>query len=30
MWVPGGLVNLLAMTVVFFVWAHKEQGERQD
>ena len=21
----GGLVNLLAMTVVFFVWANKEQ-----
>ena len=25
MWVPGGLVMLIAMTVVFFVWAHKEK-----
>jgi cytochrome c oxidase assembly factor CtaG len=24
MWVPGGLVNLVAMTIVFFVWAHRE------
>lgn len=25
MWVPGGLVNLLAISAVFFVWAGKEQ-----
>lgn len=27
MWVPGGLVNLIAMTAVFFVWA-KSEGAR--
>jgi cytochrome c oxidase assembly factor CtaG len=25
MWVAGGTIWLLAMTVIFFVWAHKEQ-----
>jgi cytochrome c oxidase assembly factor CtaG len=25
MWVPGGIINYLAMTICFFVWAHKEQ-----
>lgn len=25
MWVPGGFVMLIAMTAVFFVWAHREQ-----
>ncbi len=25
MWVPGGFVNYLAMTIVFFVWAKQEQ-----
>lgn len=24
MWVPGGFIMLISMTVVFFVWAHKE------
>ena len=28
MWVPGGLVMLIAMTAVFFVWARRE--ERKD
>lgn len=26
MWVPGGIIMLVAMTVVFFVWAAREQA----
>lgn len=25
MWVPGGFINLIALTAVFFVWAHREE-----
>lgn len=25
MWVPGGFIHFLAMTICFFVWASKEQ-----
>ncbi|MGE0174860.1 MAG: cytochrome c oxidase assembly protein [Oligoflexales bacterium] len=25
MWVPGGTIYLIATTVIFFVWAHREQ-----
>lgn len=30
MWVPGGFINYLAMTVTFFVWAHKEQTKDRE
>ena len=31
MWVPGGMIWFLAMTAVFFVWAHREQEkDRKD
>ncbi|NRA63492.1 MAG: cytochrome c oxidase assembly protein [Pseudobacteriovorax sp.] len=29
MWVPGGLIMLIAMTAVFFVWANKEEKKDQ-
>jgi len=30
MWVPGEFLNLLAMTAIFFVWAHREQSKDKE
>ncbi|SMF20891.1 cytochrome c oxidase assembly protein [Pseudobacteriovorax antillogorgiicola] len=29
MWIPGGFIMLIAMTVVFFVWAHREKQKEE-
>lgn len=29
MWVPGGIIHVLAMTIVFFVWVGREQRKDQ-
>jgi putative membrane protein len=30
MWVPGGFINLIALTVVFFVWSSREQKKEEE
>ncbi len=29
MWIPGGFINLMALTAVFFVWVHREQKQNE-
>ena len=30
MWIPGGFITFISMTVCFFVWVHREQAEEKN